>query len=118
MTGNRKGRVVLRFWVAVTGLAVAVAGLRAQAADDSFRPSIPKTWDDEAVASLEVPLAVADASPVQVPSKYYYAIPVTPIYKSYPIYAPGRQSPGYIEWLKRQEWRMPALEIYRPSRSY
>ena len=57
--------MVLRFWVAVTGLAVAVAGLRAQAADDSFRPSIPKTWDDEAVASLEVPLAVADASPVQ-----------------------------------------------------
>ncbi|MBK9706135.1 MAG: hypothetical protein IPO77_03755 [Acidobacteria bacterium] len=25
------------------------------------------------------------------------------IYKSYPIYAPGKEPPGYLEWLKKQE---------------
>ena len=41
-------------------------------------------WDDEAIASAIVPLAVAAATPVQIPSNYYYGIPVRPIYKSYP----------------------------------
>jgi hypothetical protein len=76
----------------------------APAAEHS-RPTIPipRTWDDQAVASLQVPLAVAAASPVQVSSTYYYGIPVRPIYKSYAVYHPGKEPAGYIDWLKRQE---------------
>jgi hypothetical protein len=58
--------------------------------------AIPRTWDDRAVASLQVPLAVADASPVQNPSTYYYGIPVRPIYKSYAVYHPDKEPAGYI----------------------
>src|SRR5262245_21829623 len=65
--------------------------------------AIPRTWDDEAVASLELPLAVRSASPVQISSKYYYGIPVRPIYKSYAVYHSGKEPAGYIDWLKRQE---------------
>jgi hypothetical protein len=65
--------------------------------------AIPRTWDDRAIASLQVPLAVADASPVQIPSTYYYGIPVRPIYKSYAVYHPDKEPAGYIDWLKRQE---------------
>ena len=50
-----------------------------------------------------MPLAVADASPVQISSTYYYGIPVRPIYKSYAVYHPSKEPPGYIDWLKRQE---------------
>jgi len=64
---------------------------------------IPKTWEDAAIASVTLPLAVADASPVQVSSKYYYGIPVRPIYKSYPVYHPAKEPPGYIDRLKQQE---------------
>jgi hypothetical protein len=64
---------------------------------------IPKVWDDEAIASAIMPLAVAAATPVQIPSNYYYGIPVRPIYKSYPVYRPDREPAGYIEWLKQQE---------------
>ena len=63
----------------------------------------PKTWDDQAVASLEVPLANPAYSPVHVTSDYYYRMPVRPIYKSYPIYAPGKRPAGYLDWLKQQE---------------
>jgi hypothetical protein len=48
-------------------------------------------------------LAVASATPVQIPSKYYYGIPVRPIYKSYPVYHPAKEPPGYIDHLKQLE---------------
>ncbi len=60
---------------------------------------IPKTWDDDALRTFEVPLADPDYSPVQVPASFYYQIPERPIYKSYPVYAPGREPRGYWERL-------------------
>jgi hypothetical protein len=64
---------------------------------------IPRTWDDAAVATHEVPLADPAASPKHVSSDYYYRIPVRAIYKGYPVYAPGREPAGYLDWLKRQD---------------
>jgi mono/diheme cytochrome c family protein len=63
---------------------------------------IPRTWDDAEIAT-QIPLADATASPKHVTTDYYYRIPVRPIYKSYPVYAPGREPAGYLEWLKQQE---------------
>src|ERR1043165_9132438 len=82
--------------------AVLVVG-RAQKSESGTLLQIPKTWNDKAVADLEVPLADPRYSPVHVSSDYYYRMPVRQIYKSYPIYAPGKEPPGYIEWLKQQE---------------
>ena len=64
---------------------------------------VPKMWDDAGMATLEVPLAEAAASPKFPPADYYYRIPVRPIYKSYTVYAPGHEPPGYLDWLKQQE---------------
>src|SRR5438445_6865944 len=61
------------------------------------------TWDDAAMAELEVPLADPVGSPKHVSADYYYRIPVRPIYKQYAVYAPGHEPPGYLEWLKQQE---------------
>jgi hypothetical protein len=82
--------------------------LRSRSAPPAAEPdrppmAIPRTWDDPAVATLQVPLAVAAASPVHVSSSYYYGIPVRPILKSYPVYHPGKEPVGYIDWLERQE---------------
>jgi hypothetical protein len=73
----------------------------AQEAD--WSPQIPKTWDEQALASLEVPLAEPEFSPQHISASYYYGIPVRPIYKSYPIYAPGKEPANYLEWLKQQQ---------------
>jgi hypothetical protein len=64
---------------------------------------VPKMWDDVAMSTLEVPTADPVAAPTHAPASYYYRIPVRPIYKRYPIYAPGREPAGYMEWLKKQE---------------
>jgi len=83
--------------------AAAVLLFLASAVAEEFRPTIPRTWVDEAMTSLEVPLATPGSSPRHVSAEYYYRIPVRPIYKSYPIYASGREPKGYSEWLSQQE---------------
>src|SRR5215470_6808332 len=73
------------------------------AAAQKFEPAVPRTFDDQAMAVVEMPLTVPDASPKQISSKYYYGIPVRPVYKSYPVYHPSKEPAGYFEWLKKQE---------------
>ena len=65
----------------------------------TWKPEIPRVWDEDALPSIELPLPHAEFSPVHVPGDYYYAIPVRPIYKSYPVYHPDHEPEGY--WASR-----------------
>src|SRR5215469_689597 len=65
--------------------------------DPPFHPSIPQAWDEGTIANLQLPLADPRRSPVEVPWEYYYRIPRRLIYKSYAIYAPGREPAGYFD---------------------
>ena len=67
------------------------------------QPSVPKMWNAGELASFELPLVNADRSAQHATPDYYYRLAVRPIYKSYPIYAPGHEPPGYMEWLAQQE---------------
>src|ERR1041385_7367428 len=71
--------------------------------DKQFRPSIPKTWDDDAIATLEVPAAQTGFTPQHVRSSYYYQIPIRPIFRTYPVYRPAKEPPGYKDWLRTRE---------------
>jgi hypothetical protein len=83
------------------GLFACCAVLRAQASKPSgLGEPIPKTWDDAELSTLEIPLAQSSGWPRHVSASYYYRIPVRPIFKSYDVYAPGREPPGYSAWLK------------------
>src|ERR1700733_6604959 len=73
----------------------------ASAVKPPFRPSIPQAWDEGTVVNLQLPLADAKHSPVEIPWEYYYRIPRRLIYKSYAVYAPGHEPPGYFKWLKQ-----------------
>jgi RoxA-like, cytochrome c-like len=84
-------------------ITVLIGRSQAQKNRSSFAPVIPKTWDEKALARLAVPLAEAAASPAPVSADYYYRMPVRPVYKSYPVYAPGKEPPGYFESLKQRE---------------
>src|SRR5262245_39060086 len=93
-----KQKTSSRFLLALTALIITTATLT-----NSFSQIVPKTWDGEAIASLEVPLAHAAASPIHVTADYYYRIPVRPLYKTYPVYHPSKEPPGYFKRLKRLE---------------
>jgi mono/diheme cytochrome c family protein len=79
------------------GIVAALAAMSAPAAD------IPRTWEQSAVDTLELPLANRKFSPVHIDEAAYYRIPERVIYKSYPVYTPGREPAGYAEWLKTVE---------------
>lgn len=90
--------------IAVAHLALSVPGAATAPSQKMPAPvQIPRTWDEEAVATLELPLADPAHSPVHVSGDYYYRMPVRPVYKSHPIYAPGKAPAGYIQWLAQQE---------------
>ena len=80
-------------------IVVCVRRGDAQKADATLKREVPKTWVDDKLANLELPLANPASSPKHISAEYYYRIPVRPIYKSYPIYAPGKEPPGYLERL-------------------
>ncbi len=66
-----------------------------------YHPQIPKAWVEAEFEQMDVPVSQPAYSPKAVSPDYYYRIPVIPIYKSYPVYAPGRAPAGYLERLKR-----------------
>src|SRR5580698_10851379 len=69
----------------------------------AFAVDIPRTWEKAAVDTLELPLANPEFSPIHIDETDYYRIPERVIYKSYPVYAPGREPSGYMDRLKTVE---------------
>jgi mono/diheme cytochrome c family protein len=77
-----------------------------------FHADIPRAWDDDAVAGLELPLAQRDRSPRYMSAEEYYKLKVRPIYRAYPVYLKGREPAGYLEALKQKD---PEI-IFDPSK--
>src|SRR5262245_25002387 len=114
--------MILRFLVSLVSISITFIALLAagpvQKPAAAFKPVVPKTWDEQALAELEVPLAVPSQSAKHISSADYYRLPVRKIYKSYPSYTGDREPSGYLEWLRAQEpvilWddgaHRPALE--------
>src|SRR4029450_12315334 len=85
MRDSRMGVLAL----ALSGLTVVttvIATAAGRTGQENPPAQIPRTWDDQAIATLQAPLCDASSSPVPVSADYYYRIPVRPIYKIYPVY--------------------------------
>src|SRR5262245_40829190 len=95
-----------RFLICVLSISLTVALLAArqtQTPGAAFTPVVPRTWDEQALAALEVPLAEPSQSAKHIAAADYYRLPVRKIYKSYPSYSPDREPSGYRTWLRAQE---------------
>jgi cytochrome c553 len=84
-------------------IGCAILALARTGGAQTFHPDIPRAWDDKAVANLEVPLVKRDRSPRYMTAEQYYALKVRVIYRSYPVYAAGREPADYMESLKQKE---------------
>ena len=96
-------KLVVVFILLVGSVVVVLSQRKAHVSTSRFTPAIPRVWDDAEMARLQLPLIDSTASPKQISSDYYYRIPVRTIYKNYPVYEPGKEPSGYLEWLKQQE---------------
>lgn len=66
----------------------------------AFEPAIPKTWDAAALEAWATPLAGLNARPGYAAEAEYYQAPIDN-YRTYPVYAPGREPQGYWEMLQK-----------------
>lgn len=64
-----------------------------------WKPNIPRTWDDDALADWATPIAGLNARPTTISTKEYYALPTENL-RTYPAYFPGREPAGYWEMLQ------------------
>jgi len=78
---------------------------------------IPRAWNADSLKDFELPLAEASFSPVPISEEAYYRIPERILYKTYPVYDPGREPAGYQDWLKQQEPEIAfnASEYHTPA---
>ena len=65
----------------------------------AFRPAIPKTWDEAALADWATPVAGLNVPPTHISPKEYYSLAVENL-RTYPVYFPGREPEGYWEMLQ------------------
>ena len=95
--------IALTVVLAITALGATSPSQPPHSSKPAAKLIVPRMWDDNEMPTLEVPLANPAGSPKPVSADYYYKIPVRPVYKQYPVYAPGREPAGYMDWLKLQE---------------
>jgi hypothetical protein len=114
-------------------LILLLSTITSLATAQAFHPDVPRAWDDREVETFEVPLAQPDRSARYLSAAEYYALDVMPIYRSYPVYAPGREPAGYMESLKdkepeivfdpaklhtQEDWIRAGAIVFRAGRAY
>jgi mono/diheme cytochrome c family protein len=86
------------------GMAAAIVLLTgaafAQPKSAPFKPAIPKTWDEKALADWATPVAGLNVRPGHFSEAEYYKAPLDN-YRTYPVYAPGREPEGYWDMLQK-----------------
>ena len=82
--------VSLAMWIAAT---VSVAQAPA---------SVPKIWDDAALADWATPIAALKVRPGHYTAAEYYSVSADNL-RTYPVYLPDKEPPGYWESLQKKK---------------
>src|SRR5215469_5389430 len=85
-------------WTISTAMLLAAYTLSAQEGG----VTVPKIWDDKALEDWATPIAALGVRPSQFTAAEYYAVPGDNR-RTYPVYRPDREPPGYWEWLQKQK---------------
>lgn len=84
-------RLLVVLVVAVLGAGVVV---RSQS-------RVPQIWDDEALKDWATPIAALNVRPAHYSAAEYYSVPADNL-RTYPVYQPDREPPGYWEDLQKR----------------
>ncbi len=84
-------------------IAASLAQMITARGEDHPTFTVPKTWDEENLREMELPLAGLDKPVRHAPPGFYNAVPVLTIQKGYPVYHPDKEPKGYMERLRQKE---------------
>ena len=79
-----------------------VLSVLALALNLSAQNKAPKIWDEKALEDWTTPIAALRVRPGHFSSAEYYAVAAQNL-KTYPVYRPDREPPGYWDSLQRQK---------------
>src|SRR5687767_15807973 len=63
---------------------------------------VPQIWNDAALADWATPLARVPLRPAHYSSADYYSVPADNL-RTYPVYRPDKEPPGYWEALQKKK---------------
>src|SRR5512132_3724983 len=66
------------------------------------RVTAPRIWDDKALEDWATPIAALGVRPGHYTASEYYTVQGGNL-RTYPVYRPDREPPGYWEWLQKQK---------------
>ena len=81
-------------------MGLAIGQMTFAQKEGKFKPDIPKVWDEQALATWATPITGLNGRPGHFSEAEYYEAPIDN-YRTYPVYAPGREPAGYWEMLKK-----------------
>jgi len=70
---------------------------------ETLRPDVPKAWDEPGAQSMDLPLAALGIPTRHQVASTYYKRQIYQLQRAYPVYAPGREPAGYMDWLRQQD---------------
>jgi len=92
-----RSRFLVRLMTASVLLGCLLSALRADS--QRWKPDIPRTWDDAALADWATPVVGLNVRPTHISAREYYALRTENL-RTYPVYYPGREPRGYWEMLQ------------------
>jgi mono/diheme cytochrome c family protein len=78
----------------------AIGFAAGQSTTTTWKPDIPRAWATTELLDWATPVAGLNARPSHYSEAEYYQAPVDN-YRTYPVYAPGREPAGYWDMLQR-----------------
>ena len=93
-------RALLCGFVPVVASLIAWPSIVRSQDSNRVKTDVPRTWDDVALQEWVTPVAGLNVRPTHITPKEYYALPIENL-RTYPVYVPDREPPGYWDMLQR-----------------
>lgn len=100
-----------RCLLGAAGCALLIAACTWSEVSD-WRAEVPRTWDEQALATLELPNAATGVAAKHVGAEFYERIPATTLFRTYPLYHPDHEPAGYLDQLATR----PPEQVFVPQR--
>jgi hypothetical protein len=111
MKGKQMGVDVRKLLLTSSLLASLATWIAATTSVAQAPASVPKIWDDTALAEWATPIAALKLRPSHYTSAEYYAVSADNL-RTYPVYLPDKEPPGYWDSLQKKKPE-PLVDVSR-----
>jgi hypothetical protein len=90
-------------WLRLAAVAIILTAVDVGAQSDRNTIRAPRFWNDRELADWATPVAGLNVRPGHFSERQYYATPLAEWVRTFPVYFPGHEPPGYWEMLRARK---------------